>query len=271
MGLHRYSNKHKSSKMKQILFLLLVLAFSLPLQAQKKSELLYEIQLLKKEIRSWQDSVAQVKKAKAASDGRVQAVEFELEQIRETNANLLENLNKFTTQSVQRTENIGKSLEDLREKEQKLQALRDRIGANDSLTLKLLTELRGFVDETKQLKVEKGAITFVYPSTAFYPADSLNANGLVKKLEKVMTDNPEAQLILRGEISSYQSPDYERAKTLYGTPPLLKKLSEYLQREGSPLKGRIQTLHDKSTRSDIYFQVVPDYALFYLQTRETLK
>lgn len=257
--------------MKQIYTFLLLIAVALPLQAQKKSELLYEIQLLKKEIRSWQDSVAQVKKERAAADGRVQAVEFELEQIRETNANLLENLNKFTTQSVQRTENIGKSLEDLRETEQKLQALRDRIGANDSLTLKLLTEIRGFVDETKQLKVEKGAISFVYPSTAFYPADSISSNGLVKKLEKVMMDNPEAQLILRGEIASYQSPDYERAKTEYGTPPLLKKLSEYIQRKGSPLKGRVITLHDKSTKADIYFQVVPDYTLFYLQTRETLK
>ena len=257
--------------MKSFSFFILLALIMMPCRAQKKSELLYEIELLKKEIRSWQDSVARVKKAKAASDGRVQAVEFELEQIRETNANLLGQLNKFTTQSVQRTESIGKSLEDLRVTEQKLQSLRDRIGVNDSLTLKLLTEIRGFVDETKQLKVEKGAITFVYPSTAFYPADSLASNPVLKKLEEVLIANPEAQLILKGEIASYQSPDYERAKTEYGSPPLLKKLSEYLQRESSPLKNRLQTLHTKGVKSDIQFQVVPDYTLFYLQTRETLK
>ena len=142
--------------MKQIYTFLLLIAVALPLQAQKKSELLYEIQLLKKEIRSWQDSVAQVKKERAAADGRVQAVEFELEQIRETNANLLENLNKFTTQSVQRTENIGKSLEDLRETEQKLQALRDRIGANDSLTVKTAYGDSGVCGRDQAIEGRKG-------------------------------------------------------------------------------------------------------------------
>ena len=257
--------------MKSFSFFVLLALVILPCQAQKKSELLYEIELLKKEVRAWQDSVANVKKAKAASDGRVQAVEFELEQIRETNANLLGQLNKFTTQSVQRTESIGKSLEDLRVTEQKLQTLRDRVGLNDSLTLKLLTEIRGFVDETKQLKVEKGAITFVFPSTAFYPSDSLATNAVLKKLEAVLVSNPEAQLVLKGEIASYQSPDYERAKAEYGSPPLMKKVSEYLQREGSPIKTRLQTLHSKGMKSDIQFHVVPDYTLFYLQTRETLK
>src|SRR5699024_5954229 len=79
-----------------------------------------------------------------------------------TNSALLNAQGDFATISKKAAENLERSLESIKEKDKQLQTLRDAVNKKDSVTLALVTSLKGALgnlqDEDIQIEVEKGVV-----------------------------------------------------------------------------------------------------------------
>ena len=98
---------------------------------------------------------------KAALDN-VSSLEKQLSFLRSNNQELINNLGNLTTLSQKGAENLEKSLESLKEKDTRIKTLRDAVTRKDSVTLALVTSLKGVLgniaDEDIEVNVEKGVV-----------------------------------------------------------------------------------------------------------------
>jgi aspartokinase len=79
----------------------------------------------------------------------------------ENNTDLINNMGNLTTLTTKGAENLEKSLESLKEKDLKISRLQDALTKKDSVTLALVTSLKGEVginDPDININVEKGVI-----------------------------------------------------------------------------------------------------------------
>ena len=78
------------------------------------------------------------------------------------NAALLNNVGGLVTLSKKESENLEKSLESIKEKDLKITRMQDALTKKDSVTLALVTSLKGVLgnmsDEDIQINVEKGVV-----------------------------------------------------------------------------------------------------------------
>ncbi len=239
---------------------------SLPLLicAQKKSELQYEIYQLKKEIRVKEDTIASLRKERAANSTRLEAADFELTQLRGDNAALLQRLNRFTSESVAQTENIAKGLETLRAKEKELLAIRETVGANDSITIQTLTTLTQLIGQNPNLKVEGGSVQFKLNPAMFGLSDSIGTNGRILKLNQILASYPDMTMDI------YLPRKQASADDTFGVAGYADRLRAYYNNK-QELSGRVRFLYSDATYGPFTVRLQPDYKAFYLRLRESLK
>ena len=82
--------------------------------------------------------------------------------LRSANNNLINTQGNLTTLSAKGAENLEKSLEQMKEKDLQIKAFRDAMNRKDSVTLALVTSLKGAIgnlnDEDIEINVEKGVV-----------------------------------------------------------------------------------------------------------------
>ncbi len=239
---------------------------SLPLLvcAQKKSELQYEIYQLKKEIRVKDDTIASLRKQRAANTTRLESADFELTQLRSDNAALLQRLNKFTSESVAQTENIARGLETLRAKEKELLALRETLGANDSITIQTLTTMTQLIGQNPNLRVVNGSVQFKLNPAMFGLSDSIATNGRILKLNQILAQHPDMTMEIYLPRKSSTGDD------TFGVAGYADRLRAYYSNR-QDLAGRVRFLYTDAVYGPFTVRLQPDYTAFYLRLRESLK
>ena len=80
---------------------------------------------------------------KAAALASVASLQEQIRFLKENNSDLIDNLGNLTTLSQKGAENLEKSLESLKEKDTRITSLRDAVTKKDSVTLALVTSLKG--------------------------------------------------------------------------------------------------------------------------------
>jgi chemotaxis protein MotB len=189
--------------MKKILLGILGLLFIGTIaHAQNKKELYYKIEELEQELRETQTALSQSKREAAQFKAETESVSFQMEELKSTNASLLENLNNFTALSNQKTDNISKSLETLRSKEKQLKTINDLLTQTDSVTLALLTNFKDSLGTSAKSGVSNGAVTIVLENTFLFEEVDKNytvvANALpvLKKIAAVLAQNPQLRVLV---------------------------------------------------------------------------
>ena len=122
---------------------------------------------------------------KAAALASVASLQEQIRFLKENNSDLIDNLGNLTTLSQKGAENLEKSLESLKEKDTRISSLRDAVTKKDSVTLALVTSLKGVLgnlgDEDIEVNVEKG---------------------VVGKVAKVVLDKPELEFMVEGHTDN---------------------------------------------------------------------
>ena len=99
---------------------------------------------------------------KAAALANVSSLEEQINFLKSNNQDLISNLGNLTTLSKKGAENLEKSLESLKEKDTRIKSLRDAVTRKDSVTLALVTSLKGVLgniaDEDIEINVDKGVV-----------------------------------------------------------------------------------------------------------------
>ncbi len=156
-------------------------------------------------------------KAKSAAQTRINTLEAtnsalreQINELKNTNAALLNNVGDLATLSRKEAENLEKSLESIREKDLQISYLRDAMSKKDSVTLALVTSLKGALgnlnDEDIEVSVEKGVVFISISDKMLFRSGSYRiterASAVLGKIAKVVNDKPDIDFMVEGHTDT---------------------------------------------------------------------
>lgn len=123
-----------------------------------------------------------------------------------TNAALLNNVGDLATLSKQEAENLERSLESIKEKDMAITKMRDAINKKDSVTLALVTSLKGalgnMADEDIEINVEKGVVYVSISDKLLFDSGRYNVTDRAKevlgKVATVVKNKPDIEFLVEG-------------------------------------------------------------------------
>lgn len=135
-------------------------------------------------------------------DAYVNQVDF----LKKSNSDLMNNMGSLTTLSSKGAENLEKSLESMREKDLKIKTMQDALTKKDSITLALVTSLKGVIgnldDSDIEINVEKGVVFISISDKLLFKTGSYQVNDRAKeilgKVAKVVNNKPDFEFMVEG-------------------------------------------------------------------------
>ena len=123
-----------------------------------------------------------------------------------TNAALLNNVGDLATLSKKEAENLERSLESIKEKDLAIKSMRDAINKKDSVTLALVTSLKGAIgnmnDEDIEINVEKGVVYVSISDKLLFDSGRYNvtnqAREVLGKVATVIKNKPDIEFMVEG-------------------------------------------------------------------------
>ncbi|MGC6479746.1 MAG: OmpA/MotB family protein [Flavobacteriaceae bacterium] len=143
---------------------------------------------------------------KEAALASLAAAQEQVKFLKSNNQDLINNLGNLTTLSQKGAENLEKSLESLKEKDSRIQRMQDAVTRKDSVTLALVTSLKGalgnIADDDIEINVEKGVVYVSISDKLLFNSGSYvvsqRAKEVLGKVAKVVNDKPELEFMVEG-------------------------------------------------------------------------
>ena len=146
----------------------------------------------------------------ATAEANFKALEEQVAFLKANNQDLINNMGNLTTLSQKGAENLEKSLESLKEKDLVIRTMQDAVTRRDSVTLALVTSLKGaFIDISDndiEINVEKGVVfisisdKLLFNSGSYYVSD--RAKEVLGKVAQVVLDKPEIEFMVEGHTDN---------------------------------------------------------------------
>ena len=130
--------------------------------------------------------------------------------LKANNQELINNVGNLTTLTQKGAENLEKSLESLQEKDLRIRRLQDAVTKKDSVTLALVTSLKGVLgnlsDEDIEVNVEKGVVYVSISDKLLFKSGSYNITSRAKevlgKVAKVVKNKPDFEFLVEGHTDN---------------------------------------------------------------------
>ena len=130
--------------------------------------------------------------------------------LKANNQDLINNIGNLTTLSQKGAENLEMSLESMKEKDVRIQRMQDAVTKKDSVTLALVTSLKGVLgnmsDEDIEINVEKGVVYVSISDKLLFRSGSYTVTSRAKevlgKVAKVVNDKPELEFMVEGHTDN---------------------------------------------------------------------
>lgn len=130
--------------------------------------------------------------------------------LKETNSSLMNTQGNLTTLTQKGAENLEKTLESLKEKDLQIKTMRDAINRKDSVTLALVTSLKGAVgnmdDEDISINVEKGVVFVSISDKLLFGSGKYSltdrAKEVLGKVAKVIKSKPNFEFMVEGHTDN---------------------------------------------------------------------
>jgi chemotaxis protein MotB len=254
--------------MKRIIVPVIVLLMATTLvHAQKKSDLLKEIDDLNAKLRTTQSELAESQTSAKVSEAKAASFEAQMLEVQKTNASLLNNLNNFTAASTEKSDNISKTLTSLKLKEAQLGQIKDVLNANDSTALAVLTDFKRVLGENAEITVENGAVTVVLKNTFLFGAGNKTelagkeAKDFLGKIASVVNNNPTMDV----GIESQGPEGWELAAKRVAS------IAQVLDKDYQVPQDRLLPIGKPGTATSTYIRVYPKFNEFYLNIWNSMK
>ena len=126
--------------------------------------------------------------------------------LKNSNAALLNNVGDLATLSAKEAENLEKSLESIKEKDMQIKTMQEAITKKDSVTLALVTSIKGVLgnldDDDIEVSVEKGVVFISISDKMLFKSGSTtvtnDAMDVLEKVAKVVNDKPDFEFMVEG-------------------------------------------------------------------------
>ena len=197
--------------MKKAVVLTLISIFLASCVSQKKFTELEELQQNTKNLLdSTTVQLNTCNDEKEAALAQVSSLTEQNKFLTENNQDLINNIGNLTTLSTKGAENLEKSLESMKEKDIRIQRMQDAVTKKDSVTLALVTSLKGVLgnmsDEDIEINVEKGVVYVSISDKLLFRSGSYTVTNRAKtvlgKVAKVVNDKPEIEFMVEGHTDN---------------------------------------------------------------------
>ncbi len=145
----------------------------------------------------------------AALAARAKQLQERLDDMRQTNRDLIESTKDMTILTAQGAENLEKSLESLKEKDLRITRLQDALTKKDSVTLALVTSLKkevGLNDPDIEINVEKSVVFISLSDKLLFTSGSYNitprAKEILGKVATVINSKPNFEAMIEGHTDN---------------------------------------------------------------------
>ena len=130
--------------------------------------------------------------------------------LKANNQDLINNIGNLTTLSQKGAENLEMSLESMKEKDIRIQRMQDAVTKKDSVTLALVTSLKGVLgnmsDEDIEINVEKGVVYVSISDKLLFRSGSYTVTSRAKevlgKVATVVNNKPELEFMVEGHTDN---------------------------------------------------------------------
>jgi chemotaxis protein MotB len=130
--------------------------------------------------------------------------------LKANNQDLINNIGNLTTLSQKGADNLERSLESMKEKDLRIQRMQDAVTKKDSVTLALVTSLKGVLgnmnDDDIEINVEKGVVYVSISDKLLFRSGSFTVTAAAKevlgKVAKVVNDKPELEFMVEGHTDN---------------------------------------------------------------------
>jgi len=237
-------------------------------QAQKKSELISQIDVLKKELDSVKSLVTVAQKNERVATTKVESYEVQVQELQDANATLMKNLNTFAEVSNKNSNIVNSAMTSLEAKENQLKAINDAISSNDSTALVVLTNAKQTLGENARIGVVDGSVIISEKLDALFTSESgsevnATAEAFLGKVAEILKANPKSKLTIEG-LSMTGDLDLPAKQA--------SSIANILQDKYEIQPERIQTLgRDGNLKEGVLLKIRPDYEAFYLMVRQSVK
>ncbi|MEO1011913.1 MAG: hypothetical protein AAFX53_11445, partial [Bacteroidota bacterium] len=172
-------------------------------QAQRKSDLIAEIEILKSELDSVKTELLSAKKIEKASVAKAESLESQVNELQDANTTLLTNLNNFATVSNKNSDIANTAMSKLRDREEQLKSITDAMAKNDSTAIVVLTNAKQTLGENAKISVSNGAILISSKLQDLFDSDTeaeVSGTGQewLQKIANILKANPEMALTVEG-------------------------------------------------------------------------
>lgn len=258
-----------------ILTLVLGITFS---HSQSKKDLLQEIEDLRAQLRTSESTLTEVRMQERKNTVRVEAYEAQVEELKETNNNLLKNLNSFTEASAKRSDNINSTLASLQEKERQLRVIKDALSARDSTTLALFTLFKQHLGPDAKIAINNGAIAVVMDNGFLFGNNSQNAaiaagaDVILGKIGNILKARQELdiEIISNSNLVDTKKNNWQIATQQASAVANAMEKKYQIEPKRILVTGKSELgLHSIETATEIIVQ--PKYYEFYKMVKENMK
>ena len=240
----------------------------LSLHAQRKSDLINEINQLKTKLDSTNIELATSKKNGSVNAEKAASFKKQVVDLQNANSTLLKNLNSFAQISSKNSESVNKALASLEEKEKQLSVFTDAISSHDSTAVVVLTNAKQTLGENAKIGVSNGVVVISNNLTSLYGSDTNTtiteeAKSWLQKIATVLSANPKATITIEG---------LSMAGDLTTSILQATSIANFLIKDMAIAKNRINVdAKDGGFKEGVNFKIHPNYEAFYLMAREGIK
>jgi len=134
----------------------------------------------------------------------------QVDYLRKTSNKLMDNMSEMVILNKQEANNLERSLESMKEKDMQIKRMADARNKKDSVTLALVTSLKGVLgnmdDEDIQITVEKGVVFVSISDKLLFKSGSYEISARAKevlgKVAKVVNNKPGMDVMVEGHTDS---------------------------------------------------------------------
>ncbi|MFC4096652.1 OmpA family protein [Euzebyella saccharophila] len=254
--------------MKNYFLAIFLLAFSLTsLHAQRKSDLIAEIDELKSQLDSVNSELLESKKTERIATDKANSYESQVTELQDANNTLMQNMKSFAEVSNKNSNIVTSAMASLEAKENQLKAIKDAISSNDSTAIVILTNVKQTMGENAKISVANGGVVVSNTLNGLFGSDTgdqLTAEGAswAEKIAQILAANPKANVTVEG--LSMTGDIHIPAQQALSVARKLKEAGVEAERVAS--LGR-----DGNLKEGIQVIIHPAYGAFYDMVREEMK
>lgn len=191
--------------------------------SQSRKQLIQELEDMESRLRTTETALSEAKRQERINSAKVESYEAQVEELKTTNATLLQNFNSFTEASTRQSKNINSTLADLQQKEGQLKLINDALSSRDSINLSVFTLFKQNLGADTKIRVSNGAVAVVLDNGFLFGEQTKSAKitdkgeAIISKIANILKAHPTMDIEIVSNSNLVNSGDKKNNNWQIGT------------------------------------------------------